>query len=334
MKKRTFIKTGHVPGVLLGTALFVAALLPAGCGNDNETDGGGTATGGRTALQVTGGISVQPQASPQTRAHDAAWDTGDRIGIYMFAAGTTDIAEKAENIPYTTTADATGSFTPTATAIYYPVDGSNVDFHAWYPYTDVSEAEQNQWTADLTGQSSQAALDLMTADAKSETGEGGIAYNKDNPAVALNFRHRLTKLVLAINPGAGISADDLKGLEVEITGQPATATYDPQLDAIGTTETSVPVTLLTAADGTSAEAILFPNDVAENAPQTGRQLVFTLDNAKQEVFRWNIPDAKYFKAGEKNLYTITMNRTALDVTSTVTDWTPGNGSTGEEGSAE
>lgn len=326
MKKRTFISAGRLPGMLLGIALCTVMLLPAGCSNDNDNEGTDTPADGRVALEVTGGIEVN------TRAHDAAWDTGDRIGIYMFAAGTTDIAEGAKNIPYTTTADAGGSFTPAGTAIYYPVDGSNVDFHAWYPYADVSGAGQNQWTADITGQSSQAAIDLMTADAKSETGEDGTAYNKDHPAVSLNFRHRLTKLVLAIKPGTGISAADLKGLKVEITGQPATATYDPQLDAIGTVKASTDITLLTSSDGTSAQAILFPNDVAGNAPQTGRQLVFTL-NATGEVFRWDIPDTKSFKAGEKNLYTITMNRTPLVVTSTVTDWNKGNDD-GETGSAE
>ena len=328
MMKKKRIKTGHAPGALLcAAALCMAALLPAGCGNDNETDSGGTADK-RIALHVTGGINVQPQASPQTRARDAAWDRGDQIGIYMFAAGTTGIAEEAENIPYTTT-DATGSFAPAGTPVYFPVDGSNVDLHAWYPYADVSEAA---WTADLTDQTSQPALDLMTADAKSEMGEGGTVHNKDNPDVAFNFRHRLTKLVLTINPGNGINAADLAGLKVEITKQPATATYDPRYDAPGTVKAYTFITLLTNTDGRSAQAILFPNDVAENSPQTGRQLVFTLKTTGEQ-FHWDIPDTKNFNAGDKNLYTITMNRTGLDVTSEITDWAAGNGD-GEEGSAE
>lgn len=322
MKKKNFISAGRLPGMLLGAALCTAMLLPAGCAGDSETnapDGDG-----RVALQVTGHIHVQ------TRAHDAQWGKDDRIGIYMYAAGTTDIAEGADNIPYKK-AETGNSFTPVpdGTAVYFPVDGSNVDFHAWYPYADVTA---DAWSADLTDQSPQSALDLMTADVKSSTETGGTVYNKESFAVALNFRHRLTKLVLTIAPGSGISADNLKGLKVELTQQWKTATYDPGYEAIGFEEELAAITLLTAADGTASEAVLFPDDLTGKPLTAGRQLVFTLKGTG-EVFRWDIPADKSFKAGDKNIYNITINRTALDVTATITDWNKGNEG-GEPGSAE
>lgn len=310
-------------GARTSTMLCIAALLAAGCANDNLPEGGND-NGGRVTLQVTGGIDVQ------TRVQGTVWNKGDQIGVYMFKAGTYDIAEDAKNIPYQTTA-GDGAFTPAATAAYYPVDGSNVDFHAWYPYADVTKTA---WTANLADQSSQPALDLMTADAASSAGLGGTAYNKDHPKVSLSFRHRLTQIVLAITPGNGITTSDLNGLKVEITGQPTAVTYDPQFDAPGCAESYTDITLLTTPDGTSAQAILFPNDVADNTPAKGRQLVFTLNNTKKEVFRWDIPDTKFFNAGEKNTYTITINRTSLNVASQITDWTPGNGEDGETESAE
>ena len=297
--------------------ILVSAALLAGCSNENNE---GTADhGGRIALQITGGIS--------TRAHDTQWDEGDRIGIYMYAAGTTTIAEGAANVPYRKAASG-NSFIPVDATIYFPTDGSNTDFHAWYPYTNVTE----EWTADLTNQDPQAAIDLMTADAKSNPQAGGTVYNKNNPAVALNFRHRLTKLQLSITPGKGISAADLNGLKVEITRQWRTVRYDPEFDAPGFTEELATIPLLTAADGSAAEAILFPDDLTGKALTTGRQLVFTLGSTG-EVFRWDIPAGKSFKAGEKNIYDITINRTTFNVTASITDWNNGNG-TGEPGSAE
>lgn len=317
MKKKNFSK----PGKWMGIMLCALALLPAGCSNDSASDDG--KSDGRIALQVSGGVSVQ------TRAHDNAWNADDQIGIYMFTAGTSTIAEGTDNIPYKLADATTGKFAPAATAIYFPINGSNVDFHAWYPYKDVADGE---WTADLTDQSSQADLDLMTADAKSDTAEGKNIYNKDNFAVALNFHHRLTKLMLNIAPGNDISADDLKGLKVELTQQWKTVIYNPRFDAPDYTEELTAITLLTTADGTSAEAILFPDDLTGKALTTGRQLVFTLKGTS-ETFRWNIPTGKSFNAGDKNIYTITINRSTLSVTATISDWNQGNGA-GESGSAE
>lgn len=299
-------------------ATAMTAMLLTGCGSETEKNEN---IDGRIALQVSGGINVQ------TRASNAAWAAGDQIGIYMFAAGTTIIAGGAKNIPYETKTDD-GTFTPTDVNIYLPVDGSNVDFHAWYPYKNVTE----DWTADLTNQSSQAALDLMTADVASSTVEGGTLYNKEQPKVKLNFNHRLTKIVLNIVNGSGISATDLTGLKVEITNQWKTVLYEPEFDAVGFTEESASITLLTKADGTSAEVILFPDDLTNKPIATGRQLVFTLKTTG-EVFRWDIPGGKSFNAGDKNIYNISINRTAIDVTGTITDWNKGN-EAGEPGSAE
>lgn len=320
MKKKNFIRAGRLPGMLLGAAFCTVLLLPAGCSNDNETSV--TDSDGRVPLQVSGGISVQ------TRAHDAQWDKDDQIGIYMFAAGKIDIAEGAANIPYKKT-DAGDGFTPVNNPIHFPIDGSNVDFHAWYPYNDVAGSV---WTADLTDQRQQAALDLMVADVKSSTQEGGAVYNKKHPAVRLNFEHCLTKLVLNITNGNGISTDDLKGLKVEITKQWKTVTYDPEFDAIGFVQELAPVSLLTKADGTFAEAILFPDDLTGQSLTAGRELVFTLQGSS-EKFYWPIPNDKSFNSGEKNLYNITINRNTLDVTAGISDWNQGNGN-GESGSAE
>lgn len=310
------------PGIWLGLLLCALAFLPAGCSNDNElaTDN----PDGRVALQLTGGISIQ------TRAYDDTWDAGDHIGIYMYNAGKETIVEGAENIPYRLKKGETKAFEPAGTTIYFPVDGSNVDFHAWYPCKDVAGGE---WTANLKKQSSQKALDLMTAGVKSNTGKNGKVYNKEQPKVALEFHHRLTKLVVNIDNGVGISPADLKGLTMEITQQVSTAIYEPDYDALGYEEELVTIPLSMNADGTFAEAILFPDDLARAyGTDRGRQLVFTLKNTG-EKFYYYINDNKSFNAGEKNIYHITVNRTGLEVTAEIEDWTEGNGD-GNPGSAE
>ena len=65
-------------------------------------------------------------------------------------------------------------------------------------------------------------------------------------------------------------------------------------------------------------------------------LRFTLKGMSQP-FTWNIHGAeksKLFQAGSKYVYTITISKTGIVVTSTVKDWTAGNGDGGESGDAE
>ena len=51
-------------------------------------------------------------------------------------------------------------------------------------------------------------------------------YTKNNPVVSFNFSHQLSKLVLTITPGDGLTAADLENLSVTVGGQHTTATFN------------------------------------------------------------------------------------------------------------
>lgn len=300
---------------------LTATVLLAGCSDNVDT---GTENDTRVPLLISGDIDLK------TRAHDKTWDAGDAIGIYMTNAGTVTVAEGAENRKYVT-AEGNGAFKPAESqTIYFPISGDKVDFLAYYPFE--STLPNGVLTVDVNAQTDQQAIDLMTARTVS-TAEKPL--DKEHYKVSLNFTHRLTKLSLTIAAGNGISPRDLKGLKVEITNQRTEGSYAPLFDVFAVASEPIkPVVLRTAADGTSADAILIPTTGAEgiNPIVVGRQLVFTLAGTG-EIFRWNISDDKAFKQGDKNIYGITINRTSLDVTATIKDWNEGNGA-GEPGSAE
>lgn len=316
MKKKNEWK-GASLHVLCGMALCAATSLLAGCAGDD--DGTMPENDGRVALQVSSGIDVQ------TRAHDDTWDAGDAIGIYMLNGTTVE----ATNQKYTTTATGeSGTFTAAdGQAIYFPVDGSQRDFTAYYPYR-TPLANGNLYAVNIKEQAVQKDIDLM--------GAGKVTgKTKNDPAVAFEFQHKLVKLYLTIKPdGTSLFADDLKGLEIDITNQKTQATYDVVAGGSVTVNaddnTPAAVTLLTNADGTSSEGIVLPNTTTESM-----QFVFRLKDAT--VFTWDIHKAeksKLFEAGNKYVYTISIGKTGIEVASTVKDWTPGNGAGGETGSAE
>lgn len=298
------------------SALLALGIAFAGCSNNEnpaETD-----NDGRVALRVSSGIDVQ------TRAHDALWDAGDAIGIYMLDGETAEAA----NQKYTTESTGTsGSFSAApGQTIYFPVDGSQRDFIAYYPYR--TRLTDNLYAVDVNNQAVQKDIDLMGA-------EKVTGKTKNDPAVAFEFQHKLVKLYLTIKPDdVSLFADDMKGMEIDITNQKTKATYDVvEGSAVSVdTEDNTPATvrLLTDADGTSSEGIVLPNATTE-----GMQFVFRLKNGP--VFTWEIREAQKsqsFEAGSKYVYTISIGLTGIEVTSSIEDWTPGNGDEGETGSAE
>lgn len=301
---------------------IAATTLMAGCNKDNSQPL--QPEDNQTTLNITGGIHAL------TRAHDAAWDTGDAIGVFMFSTGTTNISEEAENRKYVT-ADGSGKFGPASTpddqTIYLPLTGET-DFVAYYPWQKITANEGSYlYAVDVSDQTTQKNIDLMAA--AKVTGK-----DKDHANVAFEFTHKLVKIILTdITNSDGLTATDLQGLTVKLTNQHTRAAYDVVQGGevtVNTTGAKGEIPLLVATNSTSAEAIVLPA-----ASTAGMELVFTLANG--EAFRWAVNKAtnsQEFISGKKYCYKIIISRSGLHATSTINDWITGNGNDGEGGTAE
>jgi len=96
----------------------------------------------------------------KTRLSGSTWDKGDAIGVYMKKEGESlNSTVIANNINYIY--NDSGYFKPKneSQAIYFPFNGSNVDFVGYYPYRE--NISDFIYPVDLTVQSDQAAIDLM-----------------------------------------------------------------------------------------------------------------------------------------------------------------------------
>ena len=298
MKKATF------------SAVALAALLLAACQSEEENP----QTDTRVALQVTSGI--------QTRAYDATWEANDPIGIFGNTHTETPM-EWSNNVQYVTvTGDGTFAPAQDEVPIYLPIDGTAVDFVAYYPYTKT--LADGVYTVDVTDQSIQKNIDLMAA--------GVETTNRVSHSVAFNFEHKLSKIYLTFKAGEDMTTADLAGMTVQLTGQQTKATFDvtqPESEVSVTAGNPVTLNLKTSAEGTSAEGIVLPSD-----DFNAMTLHLVLAN-NAGYFNWDLngSEAEKFEAGKKYVYDITVNKTRLSVTSSITDWTPGNGEDGESGNA-
>lgn len=307
------------------SALLALTLSLTGCSNDENLPGG--ENDGPVAIRVSSNIDVTDGASnPGTRAANDAWEANDAIGIFMLNGST---ADTYSNIAYTT-ADGNGTFAPQgATTIYLPVDGTGRDFVAYYPYQNGMTG--SSYTVDLSDQSNQSAIDFMSSEKENGTNSTVKGITKSAPTVKFRFHHRLCKLSLSIKAGTGLTADDLSGLTITLGGQKTAGTFDVVTSGAvtATGEGNQTVTLKTAADGQTSEAIVMPSD-----DFSGMALTFATTNSG--TYKWDVSSATAtkFEAGKVYKFNITINKTGINVTATIEDWGAGNGESGENGSAE
>lgn len=264
-------------------------------------------------------VSVTFRCGTDTRVLDDAWAIGDRIGVFMIRASSpladTSIVEQALNSCYVSSdSSRQASFvanTP-AQSIYFPVNGSAVDFYAYYPYqANLGTGGDYNYPIDVRVQSEQSVLDLMTATA--------LNKSKRTSIVNLNFRHKLTKMKLTIVPGAGLTQTDLQGLEVKVIGLPTKASLCVGIDTINQRRDVGDIVAKTANSGRLSEAILIP------CPATaGAKVAFKLQQTS-EVFYWDISGMP-LQSGKKYEYTVTLSRTGANINGVISDWIGSSGS--------
>ena len=281
------------------TKLFALALLAGAMISCSTDDTASSTPNGKVAVQFTGGINVN------TRAAGVAWADGDRIGIFMTEAGKTlsadVIKEGVDNVCYQSNGSIAFSPVSGGKTIFFPIDG-DVDFYSYYPQTTVNEYKVALNVAD---QKSQEAIDFMYA---KTTG-----CNKATPQVNLRFNHMLSKLVLNVQPGNGLTQDDLNKLSVTIKDQNTTATFNLADGVISGEGNPADIEMKAVQVGKRYEAILLPT------ASTTREIVFDLDNGYEAPFIWKM-DSDLKGGNLYNYTTVKLTRTGMALTGTIEAW--------------
>lgn len=184
----------------------------------------------------------------KTRLSGSTWEKGDAIGVYMKKEGESlNSAVLENNINYIYN-DAGNFFNPkdVAQTIYFPFNGSNVDFIGYYPFR--SDINNFTYPVKLSSQSNQAAIDLMYSD-------NVVNRNMSNPNVNMTFSHQLSKLELQIAHYRNL---ELENLSVIITQVPTEASFDLANGTLTPSPATKDIALHVSNDGSAAEAILLP----------------------------------------------------------------------------
>ena len=282
------------------TKLFALALLAGAMISCSTDDTASSTPNGKVAVQFTGGINVN------TRAAGVAWADGDRIGIFM--TGTNQplsadaIQEGVDNVCYQTNGSIGFSPVSGGKTIFYPIDG-DVDFYSYYPHTTVSDYKV---ALDVTDQGKQEAIDFMYA--KTE------GCNKATPQVDLKFFHKLSNLILDVQPGNGLTQEDLKNMTVTVKDQNTKATFNLVDGTISGEENPADIMMKTTEAGKQYEAILLPTD------EETRVIEFDLNNGYDAPFVWTMPVK--LEGGKRYHYTVVkLSRSAVEISGIIKPWT-------------
>lgn len=247
--------------------------------------------------------------SLETRAYNAFWESGDKIGVFMKASGSIlsnqSVIDGSSNKTYGTTGN--GAFSPFTSdqAINFPSNNSTVDFIAYYPYQ--SNINDYIYKVNVTQQNTPQNIDLLYSDNLKE-------INSASPSKTLTFTHQLSKVNFNIKVSDNIS--NINNLSVSVSGVKTLADFnlsDGSLSVDASSEAMVTFKTTITNNTAFVEAILLPDNGGTN-----RVVTFKLSSVA--TFKWTIPNDTKLEKGGKYTYNITLDASGIDVTPTF-GWT-------------
>lgn len=271
--------------------------------------------------------STVSDAQQAPRLVNTFWSTGDAIGISGVSAGVA-----YTNVKYVTPG-GNGQFTvaQAGNEIYYQSD-EQVTFTAYYPFTGTTGTAVGVVTKTLTA-NDQLAAAQPSIDYLYGKGTGSAA----SPQVTLGFDHCMSRVVLNFAPGDGFAnlpeqlTCTLGGLVMQGSFNPA----DGKAHAVenAQAENVTMEVARNAAGSQSLTLIFFPQatpsatlDITAGGVTYVSTLQFKKGNGNPDVG---------LHPGYSYIFNVTVCKTGLVIgEANVSDWIPGNGTGGEDVSAE
>lgn len=183
-----------------------------------------------------------------TRAVDSKWTAGDKIGVFMKATSGDLASAIAVNKQHATDANGNVSAVDADNALYYPTDGSSVDFIAYYPYT--ASLTGNVYKVNVADQSKPENIDLLYSN--NATGFAKGTANKPQ----LQFAHQLSQIVFNITKDATVPS--LNGLIVTFEGMNTTADFALANGALSNVGAAAKIAAVVDETAATAKTIVLP----------------------------------------------------------------------------
>jgi hypothetical protein len=287
--------------------IIAAAILLTAC---DDTMGEALSVRSLETIRLTANVNSENE---MTRA-----SSGDNLQNTQFVSGKqifVEAYETGQTTAYTSGIYTTGNAGTLTGGLYYPANNSAVDLCAYYPSSITSASTAFSVSNDQRTEANYQASDLMYATK--------LTNKSSNATHNLTFNHALTKIVVNIVPGDGMTNADITTYPavtaVKINGTVLSA----QLSISGGAITASKTATGSAADinitGTSL------SNIGIIVPQTVPAGEFITVIFNSESYTYSLSSATTFEAGKVYTYTMTLDaRGIIFGEPTITDWASGN----------
>lgn len=252
-------------------------------------------------------IPINLSIGKWTRANDATFDSGDKVGIYVVnyngsTAGTLAVSgNHVDNMLFTY---GGGKWTP-AEDIYWKDQTTKTDIYAYYPYGTPDNIRSYAFDveADQSAEASYWASDFLWGKAT------GVSPTES--AVPVTTHHSFSNALIYVVPGDGFDAEDLAdaNIEVKLCNVKTGATIDLTTGVATVTGSATEITPWYT--GEYYRAMVVPQTVAD-----GKNLV----TVKANGVTYTYAKGMTFKANTQHKLTITVNKTSNGVNVGIGGW--------------
>ena len=352
---------------------FACAMLAAlaSCSNDHVLSQQSPTPSDPDVINI-----VAASSKPVTRAavtgndlQDTQFATGEKINVYLEENGGSTTTYSMLRYEVSSTPNGAGkqlelvNTSPTQTAPHYPISGNGIDAYAFYPALGTSDSDYDvtknlhsfSVAEDQSTIGGYRKSDLMFGTNNWDTRNSGAPITsfagtkKPNP-VNLYFKHLLSKIIVKLKPGSGLTADKLKGATVKLYNAYPKATINPSKTGITVSVDNTPIPpnsgYILTTDYASTEStldpdtyegcagIIIPQSISvPSSPTVTKFIEITLASTYGSAkYVYNIADGDgtsdgtmTFAPGNQYTYTITLSAGDVVVVSTeINNWNNNN----------
>jgi len=278
----------------------VAAAVLTSCSSDEVSD------------NESNVINLSAQVSGTTRA-----TATEELQNTQFVAGKTihvDVFETGQTTPYTngdyTTTDGAGGMSGN---LVYPASKQNIDIEAYYPSTVTYSATTFTVSATQQTAAQYQGCDLMYAKLQNQP-------KKEEHQ--LTFSHALSKVIVNLLAGNGVSASDITSKVTAVTLNGSKLTANINKGVVSSASGSTSSIDVTGSNVLSNVGIIVPQTITSGT-------AFISVTYGGQTYTYSLSSDKVFAAGKQYTYTLTLNAGGISLKSqTITDWVSETGGSG------
>lgn len=302
--------------------LAVSALLFVACSNDDEI----TKWNGEIRLCTT--TQLQTRAAQDIQGDQ--FDADEEVDIFINENVSSSGYYYPQPIEYT--ADGKGGLDTYVDTPRYPTSGNGVNIFGVYPYHtafNISDSFPFEVQYDQSSDANYKSSDLMI-------GTAANPVSRQAGAVAVKFKHMLSKININLTIGAGLNEDSLVNATVYVLNTKPSTTFNVQDVAIGEAEGGPQSDVINiiagnlpenrdaiSGDALSHSAIIIPQFIQGGTDFI--QVVLHWNDYSYTELTYSLPETggMEFESGKVYTYNLTVNRYVITATTSITDWVTG-----------